>query len=263
MLGIALPGSPVLADQPQVVCVAHKSVVNWTNLASLQAYGFFPEIVTSDASLNFENGGSKKSLGLDVATTNIFTGQNVASRITEIDTSVPPSERVKCWQPDANHVVAAEYELRFDQTAAPQNLTENALLWNAPFGDNPIPLTAVGVTRSLDLATGQPVYSAIVAQDLVFSPDFSGLLLTAPMPAWLNPSDWHKVRVTESVSGVVVEVSQGAHPYTVVLQASLLHTPEPLGFEASVDNEVFPGVFAPVVTPDEMHVGQLDIKVAP
>jgi hypothetical protein len=264
ILVIALLGlMPVAvhAGQPQVTCVAHKHVTNWTNTFQLQAHDFFVEVFSPEAGLSFQQDGFK-FLALNVAATPQFNGQYVASRITEIDTSVSPIERVKCWQPDAGHTVVAEYTLRFDQQAAPPGLTENLILWNAPFGQDAIPLTAVGVTRSLDLATGQPAYSALVAQDLDFA-TFSGLLRTAPMPAWLDASDWHTVRVTETQQDVLIEISQGSHPYTTVLQVTFLHAPEALGFEASVDNEVLPGLFAPITVPDGVDLYQLDIRMNP
>ncbi len=251
---------PVQANQPQVTCVRQKHISEWDNVSQLQARGFFTEVFSPEGSLGFGQNGGTRFLALNVAATPQFTGQAVASRITEIDTSAPPAQRVKCWQPDASHAVVAEYTIRFDQAAPPPGLTENMILWNAPFGQNPIPLSAVGVTRSLNPFTGQTAYSAIVAQDLDFS-TFSGLFLTTPMPAWLNAADWHTVRVTVSQQGALIEVSQGAHPFTPVLQTPFLHPPEPLGFEFSVDNEVFPGVFAPVTVPDGLDVGPFDIEL--
>jgi hypothetical protein len=251
------------SDAPQVTCVRHKQVTNWTNTLQLEARGFFREVFSPEASLGFGQDSNYKYLSLNVAATPQFSGQYVASRITEIDTSVSADQRVKCWQPTANEDVVAEFAVRFDQSVAPFGLTENMFLWNAPFGQNPIPLTAVGVTRSLDLTTNQPTYSAIMAQDLVFDPTFSGSLQTAPMPVWLDASAWHLVRVTVSQQDALIEVSQGVHPFTPVLQSAFVHPPEPLGFEFSVDNEIFPGVLAPVTTPDSLHVGEFDLELAP
>ena len=250
-------------NTPQITCVRHKHVTNWNNISQLEAQGFFTEVFSPEANLGFGQDSSYKSLSLNVATTPQFNGQYVASRITEIDTSVAPDRRVKCWQPTADDVVVVEFAARFDQSAAPFGLTENMLLWNAPFGQNPIPLTAVGVTRSLDFATSQPAYSAIVAQDLVFDPTFSGSLQTAPMPAWLDASAWHMIRVTVSQQGALIEVAQDTYPFTPVLQAAFVHPPESLGFEFSVDNEIFPGVLAPVTTPDSLHVGEFDLELMP
>lgn len=257
-LAVALPVQA--GDQPTTTCVRHKHVENWTNTSALAAHGFFGETFSPQASLSFGQGDGYKFLSLDLATTPDFAGEYVASRITEIDTSPPADQRVKCWQPGAGEQVVVETVIRFDQAQPPFGLTENVFLWNAPFGQNPLPITAIGATRSLDLATFQPQYSAIVAQDLVLFP-FSGLLVTQPMPTWLDASDWHWVRITVTETQAIVEVAQGEHAYTSILQVSLLHAPEALGFEYSVDNEVFPSSYAPVTVPDGLDTGYLDIRL--
>ena len=151
-------------------CVNQKHIANWNNLSQLEAHGFLVDLESPQAALGFGQGSHHGTLQLDLDTTPNFAGETVASRVTQIDTSVPPAQRVKCWQPTTSKDVVANFTAHFDQAEPPFGLTETMFLWNAPFGSDPIPLTAIGVTRSLDLTTGQPEYSAIVAQDLVFDP---------------------------------------------------------------------------------------------
>ncbi len=258
---IGLSVLPAYAAQPQVTCPTHKSVQNWTNPSQVAAHGFFTEVFTpSAASVTFTKDNGPVFLNLNLATTN--TTSPVASRITEIDTSFPVDQRVKCWQPDENRDVVVDVTMRFAQASPPPGLTENVFLWNAPFGPNPSTLTSIGVTRSLNPFSGQQEYNAIVAQDLDFG-TFSGLLLLAPVPSWLDATAWHTVRITVTNSTATIEVLQGTHSFTQVISTPLLHRPEPLGFELSVDNEVFPGVFAPVFVPDTLTVGSLDISATP
>ena len=91
-----------------------------------------------------------------------------------------------------------------------------------------------------------------------FAPPF--VFQTTPMPAWLDASDWHRVRITVSQTTAQIDVAQGFNPYTTVLKASLLRPAEPLGFELSVDNELAPGLTVPVATPDGLDVDFLDIR---
>jgi hypothetical protein len=161
--------------------------------------------------------------------------------------------------------VVVEYRIRFDQSAAQPNMTENLILWNAPLplagsGEQALPITAIGVTRNA--AFGVPQYYAEIVQDLVFTPPTQPLLLNlTPMPAWLDAGEWHRVRITLSQTTGEVEVAQSGHPFTTVSKVALLHPTGPLGFEFSIDNEFFPGVFVPVTTPDGLDVSYLDIRM--
>lgn len=238
-------------------CPTRRHVENWTNRNELEAHGFYLEQYSSSAAYSFLSSGGSRYLALDLGTT--ADNSYAASRITEIDTSVPVSQRIKCWQPTTTKSVVAEYTIRFDLAQTPF-LTENVFLWNAPFGADPIPLTAFGVTRSAG-SGGQ--YAAIVAEDVTINPDMSvsGNLTIVPMPVWLDASAWHTVRVTITHTTATVEVKQGAHSYTVVLSAQLSHPPEPVGLEYSVDNELFPGFTIPVAIGDGVDVGPLDIRL--
>ena len=155
--------------------------------------------------------------------------------------------------------MVAEYITRFDQAATSSSLTENLFLWNSPLpavgsSESAGLLTAFGVSRS------QGVYQAVALQDLNFS-TFSGLFRVQPMPVWLNAADWHTVRVTISQTTARIEVAQAGHPFSPVLEATLLHPAEPLGFEVSIDNEAFPGYYVPVATPDGIDIDALEIKL--
>jgi hypothetical protein len=182
--------------------------------------------------------------------------------MTEIDTWKPIAERVKCWQATRTKNVVVEFRARFDQNATPPGLTENLMLWNAPYPSTTPepaqPVTSIGVSRTS--VFGQPQYIAQVTQDLnfgTFTPPF--IFQTMPMPAWLNAADWHRVRITLSQQTAQIDVAQGSRPFTTVLKTALLHPAEPLGFEFSLDNELVPGVTGPVVVPDGLDVDYLYI----
>ncbi len=257
-LAAALPAAAASTSSTQTQCLTHKRIPAWNNQAQVAAQGFFAEVNGAVASLEFEKEAADHYLELEVDQTP--SADPVGARITEVDNHFAPAERVKCWQPSANRSVVAEFSLRYDQPAAPFGLTETAMLWNAPFGENPLPMTAFGVTRSLDIFTQQPQYSAIVAQNLVLDP-FSGLLLTAPMPDWLDATRWHTVWVTLTEGSVLIEVAQDGN-HTVVLATPLLEAPEPVAMEFSVDNELLPGLQSPVIIPDAMEVNFLDVRLA-
>jgi hypothetical protein len=73
------------------------------------------------------------------------------------------------------------------------------------------------------------------------------------MPAWLDATQWHTVDIVLSPETVVISVEQNGNSENVI-QTTLLHAPEALGFEFSVDNEVFPGFYSPVTVPDQLDV---------
>lgn len=254
-----LPANVASAERPDAVCVRHKRLQNWNNLPQLVAHGFNSEVFGESAALTFSRDSQDSILSLDVAATGPSTTDYMASRITEIDATLPVGERVKCWQPTDTRRVVAEFEVRFDQPVTP-GLTENLMFWNAPLGQNPIPITTIGVSRSL--STGG-VYAAVVAQDLVIAPEFSGFVQVSPMPEWLDDTAWHRVRVTIAADSALIEIAQGEHAYTTVLQTALPHPPEPLGFQFSIDNEVLPGLYSPVPVGDGIDVRYFDVQLRP
>jgi hypothetical protein len=253
----ALP-SPAPAAHASTRCLPQKHIDFWGSRRAIEARGFNFDIVGAQASAAF-----RRNLSLDLAS-NPASSAYTASRRTEIDTDKPIAQRVKCWQAAPHKNVVVEFRARFDQRSTPAGLSENLMLWNAPFPsvtpEPARPVTAIGVSRNS--LFGQPQYMAQVAQDLdfaTFTPPF--VFQTAPMPAWLNPADWHRVRITLSQTTAQIDVAQGFRPYTTVLKAALLHPAEPLGFEFSVDNELAPGVIGPVTTPDGLDVDYLDIQM--
>jgi hypothetical protein len=242
-------------------CAPHKEITTWSNRRALEARGFHFDLVGAQASAQFG-----RDLGLRLAP-NPASSAYTASRITEIVSQQPIAQRVKCWQATPEKNVVIEFRVRFDQSATPAGMTENLELWNAPFpffdGTN-VPsepaglLTSIGVVRTS--AFGQPQYLASVVQDLDTN-TFNGLLNVAPMPAWLDAGQWHRVRITLSQQTARIEVAQAAHRYTPILEATLLHPAEPLGFEFSVDNEAFPGYYVPVTVRDGLEVDYLSINL--
>jgi hypothetical protein len=257
----AAPSAPasVFSSKPSAQCVQRKNITNWQNLRQVNKQGFNADVVGSQASMTFNRNQGQGVLSLDLAA-NPTNTEYTASRITEVNSSAPISERVKCWQPTETKNVVAEYVIRFDQAATPANLTENMFFWNAPLpaspSEQPIPFTTIGVTRSLGS------YRAVVAQNLDIA-TFSGLLQQQPMPEWLDASQWHTIRVTISQTHASVQVAQGSHSYSELLKVALQHAPEPLAFEFSVDSEAFPGLYVPVTTPDGLDIAHLDIRLAP
>ncbi len=244
------------ADQ----CLDHKFIPFWGSRNFIEAQGFNFDIVGDQASVTFGN-----YLSLDLAS-DPASSEYTASRMTEIETEKPIAERVKCWQPTTNQNVVIVYRVRFDQSATPSGLTENLMLWNAPFPSTTpepaLPITAIGVSRNS--AFGPPQYYAQVVQDLdfgTFAPPF--ILELTPMPAWLDAGEWHRIRITLSQTTGQVDVAQGAHPFITVIEVALLHPPEPLGFEFSIDNEMFPGVTVPINIPDGLDVSYLDMRMEP
>lgn len=242
-------------------CVPHKEITTWSNRRALEARGFHFDLVGSQATALF---GHDLTLAL---APNPGSSAYTASRITEIVSQQPIAQRVKCWQATPDKNVVIEYRVRFKQSATPAGMTENLELWNAPFpffdGTN-VPteqaglLTSIGVVRTS--AFGQPQYLAAVIQDLDTN-TFNGLLNVAPMPAWLDAGQWHRVRITLSQQMARIEVAQAAHRFTPILEAVLLHPAEPLGFEFSVDNEAFPGFYVPVTVRDGIEVDYLAMNM--
>jgi hypothetical protein len=252
-LAPATVAAPPTTRGQQNHCVPHRQLVRLNTLPQVEAHGFFADLY-GNAAISFEGHGSERyvSLGVDAD----FESPYVASRLTEIDAALSPDERVKCWQATADKQVVVEYRIRFDQAETPL-LTENAMLWNAPFSpEENLPITAVGVTRN-QLYQG---YVAIIAQQFDFG-TLEGFIMPVPMPEWVDPSTWHDVRLTAGQYDVLIEVAQGDSGYTVVAATTLPEPLEPLAFEFSVDNELFPGLFVPVLEPDAMDVAHLEIRL--
>lgn len=255
-LAAAAPVAAAPAQHNDQTCVPSKRVQRWVDERQIERNGFNRNVIGAQASLQIAGQRPNTYLSLQVAAGP--SAQYTASRITEIESGLPIAERIKCWQPTERRDVLIEYTLRFQQPLVQQGMTENMLLWNAPLpssaiSEPPIPLTAFGVSRN----NGR--YVAVIAQDLVLA-TFTGLVKQIPMPAWLNAAEWHCVRVRISDTRARVEVAQGTHGYTVVAEADLLRRPDPMAFEFSVDNEVVPGVYAPVTLSDGVDIRSFHIR---
>lgn len=249
------PSTPVEAPVPDA-CRPAKIITGLLNERQLEAFGLHRDIFGS-GTLTFDREGRHRYASLRVAPD--LSGDPVSARITEVDASLHPADRTKCWQPTDNSRISAEYTIRFEQAERPPGLTENVFLWNAPFGETALlPLTAVGVSRSENF----PGYVATISQDVTFVPEFSGFIQVAPMPQWLDPTAWHTVRVELTEQEATLSVVQG-HQRATVLSATLPAPLEALAFEAAVDNEVFPGIYAPVTTPDTIDVAAVAIRRHP
>lgn len=227
-------------------CPQKRVIPRFLNEQQVEGLGFHFQVSDPGGSYLFAQEGQTRYLSLRMDPFP-FNGELSASRISEIDTSLPPEERLLCWQPTETKDVVVQYTHRFAEALPPPGLIENLFLWNAAL-DSSNSLTAIGVTRS-NLFGG---YFAIVTQDYDFNNN-TGLLQLIPMPVWLDATDWHTVDVVVSQADVSISVKQNGNQATV-LQTALLHAPEPLGFEFSVDNEIFPGIIAPVTIADQIDV---------
>lgn len=246
------PAGATISDE----CRPAKIVAGIRNERQLEASGLHRDIFGS-GSLTFAR--EKRALYASLNVAPDLSGNPVAARITEVDTSLPPEERTKCWQPTGESRIFAKYTIRFEQAERPPGLTENVLLWNAPFGETTqLPMTAIGVSRSENF----PGYVATVSQDVSFTPVFSGFVQVVPMPAWLDPTEWHTVHVRLTEQEATISVVQNRQRATV-LSVALPAPIEALAFEASVDNEVFPGIHAPISQSDTIDVAALAIRRFP
>lgn len=257
-IATAAPGSPAASAAPSVPdgCRPAKIITGLRNERQLEAFGLHRDVFGS-GTLTFEREGRYRYASLNLAQD--LSGDPVSARITEVDTSLSPEERTKCWQPTEKERIFAKYTIRFEQAERPPGLTENVVLWNAPFGETTqLPMTAIGVSRSENF----PGYVATVSQDVIFLPEFSGLIHVAPMPQWLDPTAWHTVLVQLTEQTATISVVQGQQRATV-LSVDLPAPLEALAFEASVDNEVFPGFYAPVSQADTIDVAALAIRRFP
>jgi hypothetical protein len=257
---MATPAAAAPAATNSAGCVPFKHLTPFASPAQLEAAGFRSEIIGPQASLAFEPDEAGGHLALDVAS-DPQSSTYTAARITEVDSQLPIDQRVKCWQPTGSRNVVVEYSVRFAQPSAQPGMTENLILWNAPFPSQigavgARPVTAVGMSRLGGM------YFAAVAQDFDNAIG-QGLFSLTPLPAWLQPTDWHRVRVTLTTRDARVELAQGERPYTTVAAVALLHQPEPLAFEFSVDNDAGGGITVPVNQPDGLDARCLVIRAAP
>lgn len=242
-------------DDRRIQCIPAKHIQNWHSAEQLNQQGFNTVDDGDLASVDF---GRDLSLAMAGSTDN---NQPQASRVTEIDADLPIADRVKCWQASPSRDVVVEFRQRFDNSAAPLNLQEDSFLWNAPFAgpsnpnEPPQLLTAIGVSRTS--AFGPPLYVAEIVQDLNLATGSGLFPLPVPLPGWLNPGDWHNVRITLSQMHAKIEIAQGDYPFTSILESDLLHPAEPLGFEFSVDTS------AQIVQADGLNVSCLDIRYVP
>lgn len=230
----------------QQACPNKRVIPRFLNEHQVEGNGFNFQVFGPGGSYDFERENRRPYLSLSMEPFP-FNGEVTASRISEIDTSLPPEDRTFCWQPTETKDVVLQFTHRFEQAAAPPGLTENLFLWNAALDSDGL-ITSIGVTRN-NIFGG---YFAVVTQDFDLLNN-TGLLQLVPMPAWLDATQWHTVDVVVTQEDVVIKVTQNGNTETVV-QTTLLHPPEPLGFEFSIDNEVFPGFYSPVTVPDQLDV---------
>lgn len=201
-----------------------------------------------------------QTIALDVAA-DPANGGYVAARITEINTSVPIADRTFCWKPTVDRDVEVSYQLRFTQAQVAQGWTQNMILWNAPMADPalpepPLPLTAFGVSRSM----GQ--YTAVVVQGLNLATFSADVYATPAMPSWLKADEWHQVDMRVAVDRVTIHVTQDGQS-VVVADVPLAYRPTATGMEFSVDNEMVPGMYVPVTTPDGAEIAFYRAGYAP
>lgn len=244
-------------------CRPRTLITDWHSQRVIEARGFNLNLIGSQASADF---GRTLKLSLS---SNPASQAFTASRITEIEVGLPIGQRVKCWQATPEQNVVAEYRVRFAQAAAPAGLTETLFFWNSPLPNKSIPepailATAIGISRSSFNPSRTPQYQVVIAQDVAVSQitqTVTPTLVTEPMPSWLNATKWHRVRITLSQRYARVEIAQDGHRF--VVDRTLPRPIEPLAFELSLDNEVFPGITAPVITADGLEVSHLVIARVP
>jgi hypothetical protein len=229
-----LPSYPATARS---ACPPHKHIRTWSREHILHN-GFNIVEQGGQAAISYPNHHVRLALTADPS-----TSITTIARITEGDSF--------CWQPTNDHPVIMQITLRFDQATPPPNLTEVAFLWNAPDLTQRLP-SVVGISRD------HGAYTAIVAQD--FNPATGdGLFLRAPVPSWLNATNWHTIRIELTITSAQVQVEQGGRQATIVT-GTLLHPPEPLAAEVSIDNDNFPEGHLPVIVSDKMDVRFLGIQ---
>ena len=198
-------------------------------------------------SIKFNKEGTCKYLSLQVDPV-VVSDELVAARMTE---------KEKSWQPDSEQFITAAYEFRFRETQSPPGLTETLFLWNAPFsGGTARPATSFGVVRS-PLLKG---YFAIASLDSeVINGKVQGFFHMAPMPRWINPTDWHKVDLSLEMNAVTIKVTQFERTETSLYTQLPYALSEKLKLEFSVDNEIIFGEKVCPVIGDRLDIASLSI----
>jgi hypothetical protein len=230
------------------------TIDTWESPEQLAAYGFLIEQFGPSSSLTFGGDSLQLTLGPDPSPA------YAASRITEIDPRVPIRERARRWQPAEGRPVEVRFTIRFGEATASPELIANLILWNAPFpfqdaatrtDEVALPVTAFGVSRR------DGVYYAAAAQDFDGATG-EGLFRQAPIPAWLDPADWHQVSILLTTESVEIGVDQAGHE-EIVLACRLLRAPDPLGFQFSIDNEG-PGRYYPITRGDHISIRHFALR---
>lgn len=258
MLGFTpapVQAAPTLnAHNPAQDCPRTLNLTSWRSEDQLLRKGFFIERYGNAAKLNFRGNALGLSLKTDPSVTTY-----TASRITEIDSRLPILERKRCWQPTKKESVETSYRIRFDEEAGPPELIANLLLWNAPFPyqngttqstETALPVTSFGVSRLYGL------YVVVATQDYD-SATGSGMIVMNPMPSWVDPTVWHQVVINLTTTTAEIKVIQKGRSETV-LKTSLLHAPDPLGLQLSIDNDAM-GSYNPINEGDQVVVDQVSI----
>lgn len=257
MLGWApAQAAPAAHDRPSPrACQPRVDLSSWRSEEQLARSGFIVERYGDPASVTF----GRNTLGLSLATAP-SQSTYAASRITEIDPHPPIAERTRCWQPSEDRAVEVRYRVRFEQAVAPPELIANLVLWNSPFpfqdgstqsNETAIPVTSFGVSRLYGM------YVAAATQDFDAATG-AGMFMMAPMPAWLDPAQWHEVTVLLTRTTVDIKVTQRGQRATV-LSTPLLRAPDPLGFQLSIDNDAL-GAYSPINQGDGIEVDRLSIR---
>jgi hypothetical protein len=78
------------------------------------------------------------------------------------------------------------------------------------------------------------------------------------MPSWLDATDWHTIRISLTTTSAQVHVEQRRRR-AVIVTGTLLHPPEPLAAEVSIDNDNVPEGHLPVIAPDGMEIRSVSI----
>jgi hypothetical protein len=228
-------------------CLPSKAIDKWKNWKQLEKEDFHLQEVGPLTKISFEKEYMSMSLGRDLSTGN----DEIYADITEIDPEHGLGQA--CWLPTADRTLVMEVSLRFDQAQTPPGLFENILLWNGGQTTASSPATGIGVTRSLSSP-----YSAVVSQDFVFAAPPQGLIRLVPMPAWLDATQWHRVRMTVTDHDASIEVFQG-ELQALVVQQQLLHAPDPLAVDFTIDNQYIPGINIPVQVADSIYIADFKI----
>ena len=78
-------------------CPTSRNIENWHSTDQLERKGFNVELFGNQASLGFQRDHGHQYAALDLAA-NPTSASYTASRISEIDGTLPIAQRIKCWQ---------------------------------------------------------------------------------------------------------------------------------------------------------------------